>query len=394
MKVLLTHRYYAPDTPAYATMLRTIAEGLAGNTGHAISVFASMPSYRGRATAPRREDMNGVSVRRLPVFAEKSGVPGARALNVLIYCLGLAWHILRQRPDVVTASTFPPVFAGWTASLAARIVGARFIYHMQDVHPEVSRISGGLMGRGIAFRLLRTLDNRTLRRAGAIVVLSEDMAETLRARGLGPLPIHVINNFALDAFGERDTPPETLLKPDGRRRVIFAGNLGRFQNLDVLVGGVVKALEQRPDTELLLLGDGDALPSLKQRWANHPQVRFGPFLPFAQAAPLMHASDVGLVSLTSDIYRVSFPSKVLTYSALHLPMLALVEPQSHLAQTIATERLGVVPAAPTSEAVASALGKLLDGPDLKAQVADWDQAHNSIPSRLQAWAGLIAEKVA
>ena len=32
MKVLLTHRYYAPDTPAYANMLRTIAEGLAEKT--------------------------------------------------------------------------------------------------------------------------------------------------------------------------------------------------------------------------------------------------------------------------------------------------------------------------------------------------------------------------
>ena len=74
----------------------------------------------------------------------------------------------------------------------------KFIYHMQDIHPELSVYSGGRLGRGLAMRLMRWLDNQTLRRSAAIVVLSQDMADTLAERRLGPLPVYIINNFSLD----------------------------------------------------------------------------------------------------------------------------------------------------------------------------------------------------
>ena len=394
MKVLFTHRYYAPDTPAYANMLRKLAEGLAARTDLDIHVLGSMPSYRGRQSAPRAEVLNGVSVRRQPVFSEKSGIPGVRLVNVILYCAALIWHVGRLRPDVVTASTFPPVLAGWCASLAARIFGGRFIYHMQDVHPEVSQIAGGRLGRGVPFRLLRWLDNQTLRRASAIVVLSEDMADTLRARGLGALPIRVINNFQLDTFGRDGAAPAHLVRPEGRRRVIFAGNLGKFQNMELLVAGVMRELRVRADTDLLLLGDGDAQAALQRRWGDDPQVIFGPFLPFEEASPLIRDADIGLVSLAPGIYRVSYPSKMLTYAALHLPMLALVEPQSHLARTVAAEGLGAVPAAATEDAVSEALAELLDGPDLKKRVAEWDARENTVAGRIDTWASLIDEVAA
>ena len=278
---------------------------------------------------------------------------------MLLYCGGLFVHILRTRPDLVIASTFPPVFAGWSASFATRMVGARFIYHMQDIHPEVSKFSGGWLGRGIPFRLLTWLDNQTLRRATAIVVLSEDMANTLRARGAGDLPIHVIGNFLLDSFDDASPPPTELRKAPGTKRVIFAGNLGRFQNLLLLAEGVARCFDWHPELELFFLGDGAALPELKARWGGNPQVRFGPFLPFAQARSLIAESDVGLVSLTSNIYRVSYPSKVLTYLGLGVPILAVVESGSMLARTIRTNGLGTVPDTSTPTAIGDALQMLL-----------------------------------
>ncbi len=161
MKILFTHRYFWPDSPAYATMLRTIAEHVAAQ-GHEVEVFASQPSYGEHSRAAPRERVGGIAIRRVAVFHERKGSPLARGLNVAIYCARLFAHVLRSRPDIVTAATFPPVLAGWTASLAAKLVGARFIYHLQDVHPEVSVYSGGRLGRGFLLRFLRSLDNQTL----------------------------------------------------------------------------------------------------------------------------------------------------------------------------------------------------------------------------------------
>lgn len=359
MKILLTHRFFWPDSAPYAALLRAIGDALAAD-GHDVHVFSSAPSYRADAPpAPRREAMGALSVRRVPVFAREKTTPLRRGANLLIYCAALFVHILRLRPDVVTASTFPPVLAGWSASLAARLSGARFVYHLQDIHPEVSQVSGGVLGKGILFRLLRALDNQTLRRSASIVTLSPDMAETLSARGLGPLPIHVINNFALDLFGESTPAPVALTKPDGTCRVIFAGNLGRFQNLPKLAEGIARRFDVNPSLELFFLGDGAAQDELKSRWADNSQVKFAPFLPFDQARDLIAGADIGLVSLTADIYRVAYPSKLLTYLGLGVPVLALVEPESHLARDLVSSGVGDVPASDGPDDIAAALDRLL-----------------------------------
>lgn len=380
MKVLLTHRYFWPDSPPYALMLRSIGEGLV-EAGHEVHVFASRPSYRDKAIdVPTRETLGRLRVYRCWVFRENRQNIVLRVANVFLYCVALFFHVLRLRPDVVTASTFPPVVAGWTASLAARLVGARFVYHMMDIHPEVSLYSGDRMGRGMPARILKWMDNQTLRRAAAIIVLSEDMAATLASRGLKNLPVHIINNFSLDDFSDSDTPPANLIRDPAGRRVIFAGNLGRFQNLLRLSEGIAQCFDDYPDLELFFLGDGAALADLKARWESHPQVRFGPFLPFAQARLLIEDSAVGLVSLSPDIYRVAYPSKVLTYAGLGVPILALVEPESHLARELEAAGVGVVAQDPTAQGIATALRRLLDHPPGRDLVLDWyantsDEAH-------------------
>ena len=365
MTVLFTHRYFWPDSPPYAAMLREITRD-AVDAGHDVQVFCGRPSYRTADTkaAPLNEVVDGIKVRRARVILNEKRSIVLRVANVFIYCAALFVHILRTRPDVVTASTFPPVIAAWTASLGAKLVGAKFTYHMQDVHPEVSKISGGRLGRGVVFKLLVWLDSQTMRRASAIVVLSEDKANTVRERGLGDLPIHIINNFSLGSANSiPEDPPKELVKANGTRRILFAGNLGRFQNLPALTTGIAQLLGDHSDVELMFLGDGEVLPALKQTWGDHPQIKFAPFLPFAQAEPLIRDADVGLVSLAPDVYRVSFPSKVLTYAGLGVPMLALVEPNSALAREIVESDIGEVPASSEPDDIAAALDRLLARPD-------------------------------
>lgn len=365
MKILLTHRYFWPDTSPYGLILRIIGDELARD-GHDIRIFTSKPSYgKDLPEAPKRQQLGGLKVRRIWVFPERPQSPLIRLANVVIYCVALFFYVLFSRADVVTAGTFPPVVAAWSASLAARLTGARFIYHMQDIHPEVSYYSGGRIGRGWPAKVLRWLDNQTLRRADMVVTLSTDMARTLQERRVGQLAIHILNNPPLDpiaADGGEVAVPAQLRKPEGRRRVIFAGNLGRFQNLPLLAEGVATCFERHPDLELMFLGDGTARAALEQKWGGHSQVRFAPFLPYPQARGLIAEADIGLVSLSADIYRVAYPSKIATYQALGLKILALVEPESQMARDLEASGRGAVPTTATPEAIGEALEKLMSPP--------------------------------
>lgn len=386
MRILLTHRFFWPDAAPYGLILKQIAEGLAKD-GHEVGIFSAMPSYRSTAAVPKEELIEGVTVRRVRLFADGRRSPIARALNSLWFAARLFATVVRNRPDLVTAATFPPVIAAWSASLAARLVGAKFVYHVQDIHPEVSSIAGGGLGRGLPARLLRGLDNQTLRRSAAVIALTDDMRDTILARGVDGLNIHVIDNPPLQSPAPADLPPVEMRKAQGVIRLIFAGNLGRFQRLEVLVEGIARILPTRPELELCLLGDGDLAEPLKARWGTHPQVRFLPFLPFPQAQTLIEEADVGLVSLRPDMYRVSSPSKLVTYLSLGVPVVALMEPHSRVARAIEQDGLGAVAAGDDPGEIADAVERVLKRRPHPERLRSWSASRNS----MEPWRDLIDE---
>ena len=389
MKILFTHRYFWPDTPFYAAMLYDVAKHFAGR-GDEVEVFASQPSYGSTTKSPKIEHRDGFTIRRAWVFAEDKSKPFTRLINMLLYCFALFRRIISSRPDVVTAGSFPPVAAAFVASLSARLVGARFIYHIQDIHPEVSIFSGGLLGKAPFAGIMRWLDNGTLRRAAQIIVLSPDMAATLQARLPNrPLPIQTISNFQQPASTDDCTPPADLIKKTGTRRAIFAGNMGKFQNLELLCEGFTLCFARHPELELLLIGDGEMKPALEKRWADTKQIRFGPFLPYAQAESLIAGADFGLISLAPNIHHVSHPSKALSYFSVGLPALALIEPESAMAQTIEREGLGAVPAEPTPEAIAAAIDRMLEREDASATVLEYHRQNTQKSAVMAKWETLF-----
>ena len=362
MRILLSHQFFWPDTAPYALILRDIALRLA-QAGHVVHVQSALPSYGGFRGADREQLIDGVHIHRCGTWDTSAAPRVVKALNALRYVIALLWRILCCRPDVVTASTHPPVVAAWAGALAARAVGARFIYHVQDIHPEVSEVVGGAMGWAPLATLLRAMDNATLKRATCVVTLSQDMADALRNRGVAIRELRLIANPPLDDADAALRPPDKAwIKAPGRVRAIFAGNLGRFQNLPLLAEGVSRLFTTHPDLELLFLGDGVALSSLQASWGDHPQVRFLPRVPVGTARLLMAGADVGLVSLLPGMFRVASPSKVQTYVALGVPVVALVEPESRLAQELEAQGLGAATRTLTPEGVAEALSRALATP--------------------------------
>ena len=119
MKILFTHRYFWPDSPPYGNMLRNLAATVSEN-GHEVYVYTAQPSYRDEVglACPRFAMDGQVSIIRCPVFGSERSNLFVRLMNSLAYCIGLFFIIIKTRPDLVTAATFPPVFAAWSASLA------------------------------------------------------------------------------------------------------------------------------------------------------------------------------------------------------------------------------------------------------------------------------------
>ena len=361
MRILAVYRHFWPDSPPYASMLRTIAGALAAD-GHEVSVLAERPSYKAvdrAARAPGREVLDGVRVRRLARLPamRRSAV---RRLGAAVFPLRVVGYAIRERLrgrryDVLWTATMPPAINGAGARLAARILGARFVYHLQDIYPELQTFSGKWRETGTLARITGWLDARNVHLAACNVTLSDDMATTIQARGVPADRVRVIANIMPDSFDEETPLEPALAKLPGRFRVIFAGNVGRFQGLEALVEAARLLRDERPEVEFLVLGEGAMLGALREAAADLPNIRFEGHRPLREAKPVIATADAGLVSIQPGIYRAAYPSKTVTYLGLGVPLLAVVEPESELARSIVEGRLGWVAPSGDGEGLAAAV---------------------------------------
>jgi colanic acid biosynthesis glycosyl transferase WcaI len=334
-RITIVNRYFWPET----VLANDIAAWLAA-AGHRVEVITSQPSYNPEASLmrrPARETWNGVEIRRLPLLPERSRGLVRHVNNLLFILLSTAVLLFGARRDVVWSTSIPPVLQPWLLRLATAIRGARLIYFVQDIYPEIALLMR-MMRPGAASRLIAAADSWTMRRADAVATLSEDMADCIRSRGKPRTAPRIINNFA--AIAPRAAAPG---KTDATApcRFVFAGNIGRFQNLEetlALFAGL------SPGTAALeFLGEGRLKQTLSEtaRAQGLSSVRFHPYLPADAAFAFVEACDVGIVSLVPGLYRYAYPSKTFTYLAAGLPLLCLIEEESELAREITARRLGV-----------------------------------------------------
>jgi glycosyltransferase involved in cell wall biosynthesis len=401
MRILVVFRYYVPDTPAYAEILRIILAHL-HDSGHDITVFTGQPAYKADLANPRQpwqERLDGIAVRRTRLLSERGPLARLRAVNSVLFPLKAAAHALWSRLtgepyDLVWTVSTPPVIQGAILSLAARLTGSRYLYHVEDLHPELALLSG-FLSDGLVYRFLQRLDTAALRRADAVVVLSADMRDALLERGEALKQIAIINNPCLV---ERPAEPGVLPpdQPDKPFELIFAGNLGRFQALDSLLEAACLLEAAGEKIRLVFMGSGVMKPALL-RQAEASGTRSVVFLdhrPLDQAIPLMQDADMGVVSVQPAVCRVAYPSKTMTYLAIGLPVLAIVEPQSELARMIEGENLGVVVPRPQPEEIAAtiraAIGRREEFRARRRDIARIAERHFSPVAICQQWVELLA----
>jgi len=346
VKVLLIHRWFWPDSPPYASMLRSIAAQLAAD-GHDVTVLTAQPSYTEATAArrmPRRQELDGFKVHRSRLLRESKGNLPLRALNMLLFMCAIAKHILlrrrRNRYDMVMASTMPPVLVAATARTCSRLRGGGFVYHMMDIYPEIA-LTSGMAKRGLLMRWLAAVDRRNCARASKVVVLCEDMRDALAARGLDTGNVVLLNNFQLESFDGEGSMPSGLEKPEGSFRLLFAGNIGRFQGLENMIAAMA-LLDDLPELRLDLLGDGAGRAALEELAGERlgKRIFFHGYQPLENAIHVIATADLGLIALNPGIFRLAYPSKTMTYLGVGAPLLLVIESASELARMVEREAIG------------------------------------------------------
>ena len=170
--------------------------------------------------------------------------------------------------------------------------------------------------------------------------------------------MHVINNFIIDRCDPEIAIDDTLSKTPGKFRVLFAGNLGRFQHLDQLMLAA-KHLREFDDIQFYFIGAGAMQSELEQMATDEglldKTVFFRPFQPLEKVMRVIHESDLSIVSLAPGVIDCAYPSKTMSYVEAGCRILAVLEPASELARLVEENDLGAVCKSSTVEGISAAI---------------------------------------
>lgn len=297
MKICHLTSHYLPDPVGLTTVVRELAKEEM-TRGHQVRVVTFYPLYTNDRVA--QEVMDGVEVVRVDAYPRRYRPPLGMLLDRFCSPRQVAARLRDLSPDVLHA-------CGATA-----LTWGAFLYSRRQGVPLVVSLYGNefvvYQGRsrlGLITRWRRQLSLRRLRSlfaaASAVTASGRNLIAAAASLKLGAglrfIPNGVNSDYLDLSLNERR--PELAvrwnLKPDNPILVTVQGLWHESKGARVLLDGFGLVCRERPETQLVVVGDGPLRPHLEaqvQRQGVADQVRFLGALPYEELFSVYALADV------------------------------------------------------------------------------------------------------
>lgn len=213
--------------------------------------------------------------------------------------------------------------AGVMAFMVKRLLPkARLTYNVQDIFPENAAYIGS--AKGIVYKILSAEQRYAYRHADQIITISEDMRDLLVEKGADPKKTEVVYNWSYsdNLYNYEDVYSKKIAEflPADKFNVVYAGNIGTMQNVDVVVAAA-RRMQEEKKIHFHIFGDGVYKKRLQSEAEGLTNISFWPMQPSELAPSIYAMADVNVVPLATNIYRTALPSKTATCIACQKPII-------------------------------------------------------------------------
>ena len=271
-------------------------------------------------------------------------------------------------------------------------------FNVQDTFPQNAAFSGTLSCNGIIYRLLKRLQNYAYRYSDHIITISEDMKELLvNECSVDPLKVEVVYNWSYenDVYDGTAYDFEAISKiyKNGYFNVVYAGNIGIMQNVDVIIESA-KLLKENEDIWFYIIGNGVCQGKIKSKSEEYgiTNITFLPMQSASLAPSIYGLADVNIIPLKKDVYKTALPSKTATCIACQKPIIFAIGQSSLFAQRVARETGCKFLNSDDAKGLADAILAIKDGnSEVKMANFFYDNMSKTINSR--AYAEIIMGRI-
>lgn len=359
---------YAPEPTGISPYTTGMAEGLA-ERGYDVGVITSYPHYpwwripEEHRGLPVRDESNGVKVRRLRHYIPKRPNSIRRALFELTFGIRAVFTRWGE-PDVVVVVS-PALLSSRLVAVRARLQRVPVITWVQDIYT----LGVGQASNGAGSRLISRVERSLADSAERVVVIHERFRRMFVEGVQTTSPIDVVRNWSHvpDASDARRAETRQRMQwADDDVIVLHAGAMGAKQGLENVVYAAREATRRGSRVRFVLLGDGNQREHLESLGPD-PRLDFVDPLPDDRFLDTLAAADVLLANERPGLTEMSVPSKLTTYFATGLPVVAAVDASSTTHDEIIASGAGPVVAAGDPVALVDAVEALVAQPQAAAE---------------------------
>jgi glycosyltransferase involved in cell wall biosynthesis len=369
MKLLLLSTYFPPEIGSASHLFHDMGREFV-KRGHDVTVVTGYPTYnidektldkRYQTGLWMREEMGGMTIVRARLFRVPRAVPWLRGLQQVSgsFVSFFAGWFLAKRADMVLIYS-PPLFLGLSGLALRLVTRAKVILNVQDLFPQAA-IDLGVLRSGFLIGALRAMESFIYKRVDTVTVHSSGNKDHVMAHGGKNERTHVVPNV-VDTDAVQPGPRMNAFRkehgiPESEIVVSFAGVLGYSQDLDTVIDAA-RSLASIPEVKIYIVGEGVEKERLIAKAGNAPNIRFLPMLPKEQYVDLLHASDICLATLRSQVKTPVVPSKILSIMAAGRPVVAGMPLEGDAPQIVTDAACGMCVAPEDPAALAAAISSL------------------------------------
>ena len=260
----------------------------------------------------------------------------ARYLADLSYYRQACKWMKKNKPDKVFLQSCNTAF--FTVFYAKHILKCPLLYNEQDIFPENAYFAGILSESSMVYKVAHALQKYAYKNATALSTISDDMKSTIVTRyGISEDKVKVIYNWGheeLKAHSEQDNVfLKKYPKKPGEFRVVYAGNLGKMQNVELILE-TAALMKDVADVSFYIVGAGVNEEKLKtfakEKVLNN--VTFVGMQPPEEVADLYSAADVNVIPLQKGLVYAALPSKTADCLIAGKPIITCVDEDSKFAE--------------------------------------------------------------
>lgn len=327
-KITLISANFYPEDSAIGLYSTQFAEFLTSK-GYLVTVIAGFPYYpewKIRESYSKLPSFYKETIRDITVLRHKQYVPKkvdfiGRILLMFSVFYGTIVNSWKIKKSDLVICIIPFTISSFAGFLLSKRTKSKLWIHIQDFEFDLALESGVLKSDSFCGKMIKkivfNLESFLLNKATIVSSISYTMLDKIKAKS-------TVKNiyFFPNWVAERAINPATFVAHNyinkDKFTLLYSGNIGEKQDWN-LFEQLCSRININDNIEIVIVGDGSYLETLKEKSIAYSFVRFYPLVAYSELSNLLCSANVHFLFQKTNVIDSLMPSKLLGMMASARP---------------------------------------------------------------------------